>query len=58
MQQLGLTDCDGYKVVPYMCMNKVLVSRYKKIDFPIVCYSELVEIIATEENRKQPDHMV
>ena len=36
----------GYKVIPYMCMNKVLVSRYKKVTFPIVSYPELVEIIS------------
>ena len=29
IQQLGCTDYIGYKVIPYMCMNKVLVSRYK-----------------------------
>lgn len=31
IQQLGCTDYIGYKVIPYMCMNKVLVSRYKKV---------------------------
>ena len=29
-----------------MCMNKVLVSRYKKVAFPIVAFPELVEIIS------------
>lgn len=46
IQQLGCTDYIGYKVIPYMCMNKVLVSRYKKVTFPIVSYPELVEIIS------------
>lgn len=46
MKQLGCTDYIGYKVIPYMCMNKVLVSRYKKVTFPIVSYPELVEIIS------------
>ena len=41
----------GYKVMPYMCMNKVLVSRYKKVAFPIVSYPELVELIS-EVTRK------
>ena len=36
IQQLGCTDYADYKVIPYMCMNKVLVSRYKRIAFPIV----------------------
>lgn len=39
IQQLGCTDYIGYKVIPYMCMNKVLVSRYKKVTFPIVSVS-------------------
>ena len=47
IQQLGLTEYKGYKVIPYMCMNKVLVSRYKEIAFPIVSYSELIEIISS-----------
>ena len=46
IQQLGCTDYIGYKVIPYMCMNKVLVSRCKKVTFPIVSYPELVEIIS------------
>ena len=31
-----------YKVKPYMCVNKVFVSRYKEITFPILCYQEMV----------------
>ena len=46
IRQLGCTEYIGYKVIPYMCMNKVLVSRYKKVAFPIVSYPELVEIIS------------
>ena len=46
IRQLGYTECSGYKVIPYMCVNKVLVSRYKKVAFPIVAYPELVEIIS------------
>ena len=46
IQQLGCTDYAEYKVIPYMCMNKVLISRYKKIAFPIVSYPELEEIIS------------
>lgn len=37
---------DGeYRVLPYMVMNKVLFSRYKKIEFPIICIGELREEI-------------
>ena len=46
IQQLGIIDYKEYKVIPYMCMNKVLDSRYKKIDFLIVSYPELVEKIS------------
>lgn len=45
LQQLQIKDCEGYKVIPYMCMNKVLESRYKDISFPIVAFPELVDII-------------
>ena len=45
IQQLGCTEYMNYKVIPYMCMNKVLISRYKKVAFPIVAYPELEQII-------------
>lgn len=51
IQELGCSEHMGYKVMPYMCMNKVLVSRYKKVAFPIVSYPELVELIS-EVTRK------
>lgn len=31
--------------IMFMCMNKVLVSRYKKIRFPIVSFNELRKLI-------------
>lgn len=34
-----------YKIKPYMCVNKVFVSRYKEIAFPILSYQEMVEEI-------------
>lgn len=40
-----ITDTEEYEVIPYMCMNKVLVSRYKKIRFPIVSFNELRKLI-------------
>lgn len=46
IQELGCKEYIGYKVIPYMCMNKVMVLRYKEIGFPIVSYSELIEIIS------------
>lgn len=34
-----------YKIKPYMCVNKVFVSRYKEIAFPILSYQEMVKKI-------------
>lgn len=45
LEQLGLSDTKEYKVLPYMCVNKVFMSRYKKISFPIVSFSEMVDLI-------------
>ena len=53
IQELGCEEYIGYKVIPYMCMNKVMVSRYKEIGFPIVSYSELVEIISESGTKNQ-----
>lgn len=44
IQDLKLPNAE-YKVKPYMCVNKVFVSRYKEIAFPILCYQEMVGII-------------
>ena len=49
IRQLGCSEFTGYKVMPYMCMNKVLAFSDKKIAFPIVSYSELIEIISSVE---------
>lgn len=38
-------DDEEYKIIPYMVMNKVLVSRYKKLQFPIISFGELDSII-------------
>ena len=45
VEQLGFTNSEEYKIKPYMCVNKVFVSRYKEISFPIVSYTEMEEII-------------
>lgn len=34
-------NTDEYEICPYMCFNKVMVSRYKKVSFPILSYNEL-----------------
>ncbi|MEI3328782.1 MAG: hypothetical protein V8R09_03505 [Coprococcus sp.] len=41
---------EKYNIKPYMCVNKVFVSRYKKITFPILSYQEMVAEIG-KENR-------
>ncbi|MFA9421968.1 MAG: hypothetical protein ACERLG_00205 [Sedimentibacter sp.] len=37
----GFDSSEKYTLCPYMVMNKVLVSRYKKLEFPIISFSEL-----------------
>lgn len=45
LKSYGFCDITGFKVIPYMIFNKVLVSRYKKVDFPIISIMELEEEI-------------
>ena len=45
LQELGYTNPEEYKIKPFMCVNKVFFSRYKNVSFPIVSYSEMVDII-------------
>ena len=35
-------DALDYEIIPYMVTNKLFTSRYKKIDFPIISYHELM----------------
>ena len=39
---LGL-ETEGYTVISYMVTNKLLISRYKKLDFLIISYHELMQ---------------
>lgn len=41
---LGLEESD-YEIIPYMLTNKLFTSRYKKLEYPIITYSELMQII-------------
>jgi hypothetical protein len=36
---------EAYEVIPYMVMNKVLVSRYKQLQFPIISFGELEAVV-------------
>lgn len=44
LDSLGVKK-DQFTVVPYMVTNKLFASRYKKINFPIISYSELQTLI-------------
>lgn len=47
IEDLNLPTAE-YKIRSYMCVNKVFVSRYKEIAFPILSYQEMVkEIVET-----------
>lgn len=48
LKALKFDSCNDYKIVPYMVMNKVMESRYKKVDFPIISIGELKEEIDKE----------
>ena len=41
LDYLKCGDVAAYEIKPYMVMNKVMTSRYKKISFPIISISEL-----------------
>ena len=41
----GITDTKGFKIMPYMVVNKVFSSYYKAVRFPIVTYDELKQIL-------------
>ena len=49
LASFGITDND-YTVVPYMVTNKLFESRYKKILFPIVTFSEMKDLISGNKN--------
>ncbi len=44
LNSFGLQN-SAYKVIPYMVTNKLFMSRYKKIEFPIVTFEELKKIV-------------
>lgn len=45
LKSYGFYDVSGYKIVPYMVFNKVMISRYRKIDFQLISIMELEEEI-------------
>lgn len=50
LRALKFDTSNNYTILPYMVMNKVMQSRYKKIKFPIISIGELKEIIKNENN--------
>lgn len=47
LKYLECNEEEEYEVIPYMVMNKVLISRYKQLEFPIISISELFSRITT-----------
>lgn len=45
LKQLDYLNPEEYKLKSFMCVNKVFIPRYKNVSFPIVSYSEMVDII-------------
>lgn len=43
-------DETGYQIIPHMVTNKLFSSRYKKISFPIITYSELRQLLEEYSN--------
>lgn len=51
LKSFGFIDSTGYQVVPYMIFNKVIVSRYKKLKFPLISIMELEEVLRKNCNQ-------
>lgn len=45
LKSFGFIDSTGYTIQPIMIFNKVFISRYKKVNFPIISIMELEERI-------------
>ena len=45
LKALKFDSSNNYEIIPYMVMNKVMSSRYKKIKFPIISIGELEDKI-------------
>ena len=45
LKSLGFNDVTNYRISPYMVFNKVFMSRYKHIEFPIISIIELEDEI-------------
>lgn len=48
LKHLGCDYNEKYEIVPYMVMNKILESRYKKLSFQIISVSELFTLISAK----------
>ena len=45
LKSFGFVDASGFKVLPYMVFNKVMISRYRKVEISLISISELDDII-------------
>lgn len=52
VKQLGYVHFSDYILKPFMCINKVFIPRYKKVMYPIVSYSEMIDIINNLDTEK------
>ncbi len=49
LMSFGIVDSTGYTVIPYMTTNKLFESRYKDISFPIITFSELKDLLTSND---------
>lgn len=47
LKSFGFYDTSNYKVLYFMVFNKIMISRYRDIDIPLISISELEESIKT-----------
>ena len=50
LNALKFDSSNNYEIIPYMVVNKVMSSRYKKIDFPIISIGELEDKLKNGNN--------
>jgi len=48
LKSLGIEFDVHYTVVPYMVTSKLFLPMHKKVDFPIIAFSELESILRKE----------
>lgn len=49
LKSIGV-ECENIKIIPYMVTNKIFYSRYKNVKFSIISFSELADLLETEDS--------